>query len=148
MAKKKKRGERRPGQPKNTAVTAELRMVVAAHPTADVTFVPELDVVKAALLYGDRVTLFSPLLTTFMRLEGVERLTIQQQVDLARRVTPFIFDDPDEAVAYEQGLRQMNEFLRRTQHSSSQPDVRQARAEVRKNWHRSSGSSPRSSTHS
>jgi len=38
-------------------------MVVAANPGSEMTVAPELDLVKAALLYGDKVTLVSPVTT-------------------------------------------------------------------------------------
>jgi hypothetical protein len=50
------------------------RVVVAAHPGPGLSIGPELELVKAALLYGDRVTLLSPVLTAFLRFEGLEHL--------------------------------------------------------------------------
>jgi hypothetical protein len=132
MPKKKRAEQQGRRQPKTSNVKADLRIAAAAHPSADLSFGPELEVVKAALLYGDRVTLLSPILTSFMRVETLESLTIHQQVDLARRVAPFLYDDPDEASQYELGLRHMERFLDGSQHAARLPAVEGARAEVLK----------------
>lgn len=86
-------------------------MVVAANPGSDVTVAPELDLVKAALLYGDKVTLLSPVTTMFLRVEGLERFTPLQQIDLVRRVAPILMP-PDDVPEFEKGLADVDELLR------------------------------------
>jgi hypothetical protein len=65
-------------------------MVVAANPGSLITVAPEQDLVKAALLYGDRVTLLSPVTTMLLRVEGLGHLSARQQIELARRVAPIV----------------------------------------------------------
>jgi hypothetical protein len=93
-------------------------MVVAAHPGGSLTIAPELDLVKAALLYGDKVTLISPVTTMFLRVEGLKRFTPLQQIELMRRVAP-ILTSPDELSDFEQGLEQVENFLRKTARGGS-----------------------------
>jgi hypothetical protein len=86
-------------------------MVVAANPGAELTVAAELDLVKAALLYGDRVTLLSPITTMFLRVEGLQWFSARQQIELLRRVAP-VLTDADQLPHFEQGLAQVDEFLR------------------------------------
>lgn len=96
-------------------------MVVAANPGSAVTVAPELDLVKAALLYGDKVTLLSPVTTMFLRVEGLQRFSPRQQIELIRRVGPII-TDPVEFAALESGLDQVAEFLRTSARGGSLGD--------------------------
>lgn len=86
-------------------------MIVAANPGSEVTVAPELDLIKAALLYGDKVTLLSPVTTMFLRVEGLERFTLDQQLDLMRRVAPILMP-PEDVPEFEEGIAKVDEFLR------------------------------------
>jgi hypothetical protein len=103
-------------------------VVVAAHPVQGVRFDREMGLLKAALLQGDRLTLISPSLTTLTRLRGSGDLTAQHEVDVARQVAPYLFEDLVEAAQDEIGLRQMGGLLRQSLRASGQPGARQARA--------------------
>lgn len=74
----------------NAVTSGTFRMVVAANPGSGMTVVPELDLVKAALLYGDKVTLISPVRTMLLRVEGLRRFSPRQQIELVRRVAPIL----------------------------------------------------------
>jgi hypothetical protein len=88
-------------------------MVVAANPGSSVTVVPELDLVKAALLYGDEVTLLSPVTTMFLRVEGLQRFSPRQQIELMRRVAPAIMPAED-VPAFQDGMAEVDDLLRST----------------------------------
>lgn len=109
---KNKRGRRGPPPSgTRTASPGTFRMVVAANPGSAISVAPELDLVKAALLYGDKVTLLSPVTTMFLRVEGLQGFSPRQQIELIRRVGPII-TDPTEFAALESGLDQVDDFLR------------------------------------
>jgi hypothetical protein len=67
-----------------------LQLVVAAQPGSAMTVAPEIELVKAALLYGDRVTLLSPITTMLLDVAALERFSPLQQIDLVRRVAPYL----------------------------------------------------------
>lgn len=96
-------------------------MVVAAQPGSSITVAPELDLVKTALLYGDRVTLLSPVTTMFLGVEALERFTLRQQIELIRRVAPFLANS-DDVSGFKRGIDQVDEFLRTTSHGGSLAD--------------------------
>jgi hypothetical protein len=92
------------------ALTGSFRMVVAANPGPSINVAPELELVKAALLYGDKVTLISPLTTMLLRVEGLQRFGPRQQLELMRRVVPVLA--PDQVAAFERGIPEINRLLR------------------------------------
>jgi hypothetical protein len=101
---------RRRSSPRTTARDA-FRMTVAAHPGVGVSLVPELDLVKAALLYGDTVRLLSPVTTMLLRVERLPDLPVRRLLELVRRLAPVIMD-PAESEALMHGLPQLDELLR------------------------------------
>lgn len=118
QTKKKSRRQRARRAPSAGGPPAKFRMVVAANPGSEVTIAPELELVKAAILYGDKVTLLSPVTTAFLRVEGLERLSPLQQLDLARRTAPILM--PEENLAeFERGIAEVDEFLRSTARGGS-----------------------------
>jgi len=120
--KRKRRGPagpkpaRRRKQPANS-----LQLVVAAQPGSAMTVAPEIELVKAALLYGDRVTLLSPITTMLLDVAALERFSPLQQIDLVRRVAPYLSNGA-ELAASEAGLDQLEDFLRRSARSASLSD--------------------------
>jgi hypothetical protein len=60
-------------------------MVVAAHPGSDINRASEIDLVKAALLYGDEVRLLSPAMTMLLRTEALGEFSLDQLLDLRKR---------------------------------------------------------------
>jgi hypothetical protein len=68
-------------------------MVVAASPGSEVSVAPELGLIKAALLYGDEVTLLSPVTTMFLGVEGLGRFSMIEQVRLIRMVAPYLMEN-------------------------------------------------------
>jgi hypothetical protein len=113
MSSKKKRtmAHSRPNSQVKSGVNESFRMVVAANPGTDVTVAPELDLVKAALLYGDTVTLISPVTTMLLGVEALQRFSTHQQIELMRRVAPVLLP-ADEVPSFEQGVEQIDQFLR------------------------------------
>lgn len=75
------------------------RIVVAASPGPELTIEPELDLIKAALLYGDRVTLITPATTMFLSVERLSQFSLLDQVRLMRRLAPHLHDGEDAAEA-------------------------------------------------
>src|ERR1019366_2133044 len=110
--KKKRKSRHAPRSVQGSSTTTgSFRMVVAANPGSSVTVAPELDLVKAALLYGDRVTLISPVTTMLLRVEGLQRFSPSQLIELMRRVAPVLLP-PDEAAKLTEGMAQVDEALR------------------------------------
>jgi len=93
-------------------------MVVAANPGSSVTVVPELDLLKAALLYGDKVTVLSPVTTMFLRVERLQRFSPREQIELMRRVAPILMPAED-VPAFRDGIAEVDDFLRSTERGSS-----------------------------
>jgi hypothetical protein len=107
---KKARKRPRPVLQSTAAPTGSFRMVVAANPGQTLTVAPELELVKAALLYGDKVTLISPTTTMLLRAEGLQRFNPRQVVELMRRVAPVL--DPDQGPTFERGVPEIERLLR------------------------------------
>lgn len=85
------------------------------------TVAPKIELVKTALLYGDRVTLLSPVTTMLLDVAALERFSRLQQIDLVRRVAPYLSNGA-ELAASEVGLDQLEDFLRRSARSASPSD--------------------------
>jgi hypothetical protein len=85
-------------------------VVVAANPGTLATIEPELDLVKAALLYGDKVTLLSPVTTMLLRVDGIQHFPLAARLELVRRVAPYIAD-PAGLPALEESLEEFGELL-------------------------------------
>jgi hypothetical protein len=100
-------------------------MVVAANPGSSISVAPELDLLKAALLYGDKVTLLSPVTTMFLRVEGLQRFSLREQIELMRRVAPILMP-AEEVPAFQSGIEKVDDFLRSTARggSAGQPLLR------------------------
>lgn len=94
------------------------RMVVAANPGTGVTVAPELDLVKAALLYGDTVTLISPVTTMLLGVEALQHFSTHKQIELMRRVAPVLLP-ADEVPDFVHGVNQIDQFLRTTARGGS-----------------------------
>lgn len=95
-----------------------LPLVVAANPGSSVTIVPELHLLKAALLYGDKVTVLSPVTTMFLRVEGLQKFSPREQIELMRRVAPILMPSED-VQAFQDGIAGVDDFLRSTARGGS-----------------------------
>lgn len=117
MTSKPKHGHQknraRPSRHSSAVRPGAFRIVAAANPGSSLTVGSELDLVKAALLYGDEVTLISPVTTMLLRFENLQRFTDRQLVDLLRRVAPALLP-PGELHEFEHGLQQVDQLLRTT----------------------------------
>ena len=67
------RRKHRPRSSRRQMGGAGFQVIVAAHPGSDIRLGSELELVKAGLLYGDAVTLLSPITTMLLRVEGLGR---------------------------------------------------------------------------
>jgi hypothetical protein len=67
-------------------------MVVASSPPSEVSIEPELGLIKAALLYGDEVTLLGAVTTMFLGVEEWGRFSVLEQLRLVRKVAPYMTD--------------------------------------------------------
>jgi hypothetical protein len=74
------------------------------------TIAPELDLVKAALLYGDKGTLLGPVTTMLLRVDGIRHFPLAARLELVRRVAPYIAD-PAGLPALEESLEKFGELL-------------------------------------
>jgi hypothetical protein len=116
--KNRKRAHSRSHSQVRSGAKGSFRMVVAANPGTGVTVAPELDLVKAALLYGDTVTLISPVTTMLLGVEALQRFSTHRQIELMRRVAPVLLS-ADELSGFEQGVEQIDQFLRTTAHGGT-----------------------------
>lgn len=76
-----------------------MRIVVAAGPDAGVSLATELELAKAALVYGDAVTIISPLATMFSRLKELGTADARTQVELGARLAPWLSSGEEAPVA-------------------------------------------------
>ena len=89
-------------------------MVAASYPPdphASMTLASELGLVKASLLYGDRVSIVSPRTAMLLRVEALERFAPLRLLELIRRVAPTLQSTGD-PIAFELGLRRLETALR------------------------------------
>jgi hypothetical protein len=121
---------RRAGDERNRGVASNdhFGVVVVSAPGSEIDVGPEVDLIKGALLYGDKVTVMSPLLTMLLRVEGLRDLKPNQVMALARRVAPYILPD-DEAATLQHGLAEIESFLARLG-SGRSPATRVLRGEL------------------
>lgn len=92
------------------APTGNFHMVAAANPGPSLNVGPELELIKAALLYGDKVTIISPLTTMLLRAEGLQRFNPRQLLEPLRRVAPFLLP-ANELPGFGRGLAQVDQLL-------------------------------------
>jgi len=110
MARKRKRPEVKASS--RTAPADTFRVVVAAAPNGSLTIAPELELIKAALLYGDAVTVLSPVTTMLLRVSDLGRFDVQKQIGLIQRIAPYLMD-AGEAAQFDSGVEQMLASLRK-----------------------------------
>jgi len=118
VAKKTKHRHKREPTPPSPGKVGPFRMVVAANPGTPISVAPELDLLKVALLYGDKVTLLSPVTTMFLRVEGLQRFSPREQIELMRRVAPILMP-AEEVPAFQSGIEEVDDFLRSTARGGS-----------------------------
>jgi hypothetical protein len=107
------RGSQMPARPpaRQTPTSSLFRMVAAANAGAELSVGPELDLVKSALLYGEKATILSPVTTILMRGEGLHHFNLRQLFELFRRFAPATLP-PDELDKFELGAVQVDRLLR------------------------------------
>jgi hypothetical protein len=107
------RGSQMPARPpaQQMPTSSLFRMVAAASAGAELSVGPELDLVKAALLYGDKVTILSPVTTMLLRGEGLQHFSLRQLFELFRRFAPAKLP-PDELAQFELGAIHVDRLLR------------------------------------
>lgn len=112
MGKKKVKRARYVAPPTDKTVSdREFNVVVAASPNSDMTISSELDLIKVALLYGDRATIISPLTTLLLGVEAFEKFSILDQIELVKRAAPVLMSIED-AHSFEVGAEQLQELIR------------------------------------
>src|SRR5664279_1120020 len=89
--KRPKRPKTRTGPAQDSG--ASLRIVAAAFPGTEATIEPELDLIKAALLYGGEVTLLSATTTMFLGVEEMSKFSVAEQFELVRKLIPYLSED-------------------------------------------------------
>lgn len=100
------------------------RMVVAASPGAHLNINSELELVKAAALYGDKVTLLSPVATMLLRAKNLDGMPQSRLLELLRRVRPHLSDEGDNT-DFASGIDKMQALLRRRSRSANDAISRQ-----------------------
>ena len=117
MTRKRKDRRGKPAGKAGGRRASALRVVVAAYPRPEVSVVPELPLIKAGLLYGDKVTLLSPVTTMLLRSEALPGLSLPQQIRLYRRLAPYLLDRDGQQV-----LEGASELLDRVVSPRASPD--------------------------
>jgi hypothetical protein len=87
-ARKRARSERRSGRAETT--TDLLRVVVAADPQTALVRSELTELTKGALLYGDRVTVLSPVTAMLLRASELGRARARQQMGVLQRTAPLL----------------------------------------------------------
>jgi hypothetical protein len=123
-----KRRAHSPGH-STTVPSGTFRMVAAANPGPSLSVGAELDLVKAALLYGDKVTLLSPVTTMLLRAEGLQHFSSRRIADLLCRVAPVLLP-LDQLAAFQQSLSKIDQLLRPTLHGGISDWQREALHEL------------------
>jgi hypothetical protein len=72
-----------------------LRIVVAASPGGELSVRREVDLAKAALLYGDKAVLLSPATTLVAGVEPLANLSLEEQLRFINKVAPYFVDGRD-----------------------------------------------------
>ena len=101
----------------------ELRIVVAASPGGELSVRREVDLAKAALVYGDKVVLLSPATTMVATVESFASFSLEQQLSLIKKVAPYLTDDPDLTVL-QSTVEQIEQSLDRNRRSPGFTKVR------------------------
>jgi hypothetical protein len=96
-ARKRARPEGRSARSETT--TDLLRFVVAADPRTALVRSDLTELTKAAFLYGDRVTILSPVTATLMRAGQLGRASARQQIGVLQRIAPLLDSGPRSARA-------------------------------------------------
>jgi hypothetical protein len=94
-ARKRARSERRSARAETT--TDLLRVVVAADPQTALVRSGLTELTKAALLYGDRVTVLSPVTAMLLRASELGRASARQQMGVLQRTAPLLGSGPRSA---------------------------------------------------
>jgi hypothetical protein len=94
-ARKRARSERRSARAETT--TDLLRVVVAADPQTALVRSSLTELTKAALLYGDRVTVLSPVTAMLLRASELGRAGARQQMGVLQRTAPLLGSGPRSA---------------------------------------------------
>ena len=90
----------RRGRKSSTGLRGATRLVevtVAADPLAALDPGREAQLIKAALLYGHRVTVLSPVTAMLMRASELDQVGLRRQIDVLQRMAPYVTDGADTA---------------------------------------------------
>lgn len=74
----------------------EMDIVIGVAPTSKLSLETELRLIKPALLYGDRVTLYSPATSLVAMAAAMSELSDNERVDLLAQVVPAVSPDRSE----------------------------------------------------
>ena len=72
----------------------EFRLSVAADPRAVSAPAQEARLTKAALLYGDRVTVLSPVTGMLLQASELGRVSVKRQVEVLQAIAPLVTSGP------------------------------------------------------
>ena len=103
--------------------TAELfRVVVAADPQTAPAPGHEAQLSKAALLYGDRVTVLSPVTAMLLRASELGRVGVKRQIEVLQAIAPRLTSGP-ETVELRRGLALTAASLGKVPHARNSTDL-------------------------
>jgi hypothetical protein len=74
---------------------SQLHMTIGSHPVAQINLEQDLRLVKAAILYADRVKLYSPTYSMLCMVAKLENIPPDQHIQLIQMVMPYIASPSD-----------------------------------------------------
>src|SRR6266550_2181533 len=80
----------KPLPPPTTGSTPLLNIMIAVHPTSDVTVAKEIELVKSALLYADHVTLCSPAYELIASMAALAQADADSRLNFIAEMIPII----------------------------------------------------------
>jgi hypothetical protein len=95
--------------------TTEMNIVIGVAPTSKFSLDTELRLIKPSLLYGDRVTLYSPATSLVAMAAAIGELTEDQQVDFLAQVVPEVSpEQADDTLLVINAFRELRRKRRRS----------------------------------
>lgn len=123
MAKKRKRSQHKRKEKSGVRGLSSLHMAVAAYPSAragNVSIAEEVGMLKPAVLYADRITLYSPAAELITNVSSTASPPASRKLDTLVEVWPRV--DRDKAKAYyEETIRDIRDLRLRIKSALQHP---------------------------
>lgn len=124
--KKKQAHEERPTE-------SDFHIAIGAAPRGGLSLEEDIRLLKPALLYGDRVTLYSPAATMLAMTAGLGDLSQRDRISFLRQVTPLLVAEDSESPLY--GLDVYEQLRRKRDRTPKEiMAVERVRRELEEHW--------------